>query len=217
LLGALARVFARTREAGYPPGLRDAAALRMQAGDLVEQAGGDRLAFAIAQLDRAMADVDRNERPSRDLALGRDELVRQLGDDHPELARFDLASAKGQLRSGNAVDAEADARRAIATIERWYGDANVRLVEPRIALSRALVLEQRAGEAAAMLAATTFAHAPPRVRAQFHVAYAEALAKLGARGDAAVEVAHAKSEYATLVSAPQLEQYELDQLDQSLR
>ena len=217
LLGALARAFARTREAGYPPGLRDAAALRLQAADLVEQAGGDRLAFAIAQLDRAAADIDRGASGFRNLVIGRDALVKQLGDDHPELARFYLAYARDQLRVGYAANAEAEARRAIALIERWYGDASVRLVEPRIVLSRALVLGQRAGEAAAMLAATTFAPAPPRVRAQFHVAYAEALVKIGAQGDAAVEVARAKSEYATLASIPQSEQYELEQLEQSLR
>ncbi len=218
LLGALARAFARTREAGYPPGLRDAAALRRQAADLVELAGGDRLAFALAQLDRAMADVDRNATPARDLALGRDVLVMELGDGHPELARFDLASAKGQLRGGQAAVADADARRAIAAIEHWYGDASARLVEPRVVLARALVLENHAGEAAAMLAATTAIAqaAPPRVRAQFHVAYAEALVKIGAPGDAAVEVARAKSEYAILASTPSLEQFELDQLERSL-
>ncbi|HEY1552542.1 MAG TPA: hypothetical protein VGG28_32160, partial [Kofleriaceae bacterium] len=94
---------------------------------------------------------------------------------------------------------------------------NARLVEPRVVLARALVLDQRADEAAAMLAATTISHASPRARAQFHVAYAEALVKIGAHGDAAVEVARAKSEYAALSSTPQLEQYELDQLDASLR
>jgi hypothetical protein len=217
LLAALARVFARTREAGYPPGLRDAAVLRLQAADLVEQTGGDRLAFALAQLDRAMAEVDRNGSPMRELALGRDEIAKQLGADHAELARFDLASARDELRAGRAANVEADARRAIATIERWYGDGNARLVEPRVVLARALVLDQRADEAAAMLAATTISHASPRARAQFHVAYAEALVKIGAHGDAAVEVARAKSEYAALSSTPQLEQYELDQLDASLR
>jgi hypothetical protein len=164
-----------------------------------------------------MADVDRGELPSRNLVLGRDQLVKLLGDDHVELARFDLAYAKGQLSLGYASNAEADARRAIATIEHWYGDASARLVEPRVVLARALVLEQQAGEAAAMLAATTaIAQAPPRVRAQFHVAYAEALVRVGAHGDAAVEVARAKSEYATLTSTPSLEQFELDQLERSL-
>jgi hypothetical protein len=214
LLAALLRAFARTREAGS----RDAGVLRMQAADLVELAGGDRLAYAFAQLDRAMASVDRNASPSRDLALGRDELVQLLGADHVELAPFDLESAKDQLRSGRPANAEADARRAIAAIEHWYGAVSARLVEPRVVLARALVLEQRAGEAAAMLAATNAIApaAPQRVRAQFHVAYAEALVKVGAHGDAVLELARAKSEYATLSSTPSLEQFELDQLERSM-